>query len=155
MLSSCISVCDFSNYCLEFSLFSIYAILCNGITFEFFSFNGSSTMSTLSHPLPHHQSHRWYFQRAKCVLSQDIFQDSHSEVLKRLIITSYINASKKNFIFSICSICICKVFFYILIRLALRYIVYIPLKTHKNVLERVCLVGSRLWNLHRKCWSSL
>ena len=66
--------------------------LCDGTTFEFFSFNGSSTTLTFS---------------------QGIFQDSNSEALQGLSIASYTNTSKKTFISSLRPVC--EAFFYILL----------------------------------------
>ena len=40
--------CDFANYRLDFPSYPIYAVLCDGRVFEFFSFDGSTSPPTFS-----------------------------------------------------------------------------------------------------------
>ena len=77
--------CDYANDRAGFHSFPIYAILCDGITFEFFSFNGQ----TVQQP----------------TFSRGVFRLPNAEPIETLAVGIYGSKTNAEFIFSLRPIC--------------------------------------------------
>ena len=87
-----ILACDYGNERLGFSPFPIYGILCDGTSFEFFAFDGSSDPPTFS---------------------RGVFQGTVSKPLEILSIANYNSTLETDFILSLRPVC--ESLFYILL----------------------------------------
>ena len=76
--------CDYANDRAGFHSFPIYAILCDGITFEFFSFNGKTAQPTFS---------------------RGVFRLPNAEPIETLAVGIYGSKTNAEFIFSLRPIC--------------------------------------------------
>jgi len=85
--------CDYANDRFGFPPFPIYGILCDGSTFEFFSFDGSSTPPTVS---------------------RGVFCPPDSKPLDTLVVADYHGTSDAKFIFSLRPVCETLFYFFLL-----------------------------------------
>ena len=76
--------CDYVNDCAGFHSFPIYAILCDGIAFEFFAFNGKTAQPTFS---------------------RGVFWLPNAESIEKLAVGIYGSKTNAEFIFSLRPIC--------------------------------------------------
>lgn len=76
--------CDYANDRAGFHSFPIYAVLCDGITFEFFSFNGKTAQPTFS---------------------RGVFRLLNAEPIETLAVGIYGSKTNAEFIFSLRPIC--------------------------------------------------